>query len=207
MVITHHGGQSFKVSFGDTTLAFDPTSKASKTFDVAKFGADVALISMNHPDFNGVQEVTYGSKEPFVVSGPGEYEVGDVTVRGYGVETIYDKEKHFNTIYQVMLEGMNLVFLGALGDAAIDPKILSEFGDIDVLFVPVGGGDVVDVPAASKLATKLEAKVIIPMHYDKKALDAFLKEEGSKNGKPQEKLTLKRKDLSTLSGEIVVLAQ
>jgi len=205
MVITHHGGQSFKVSFGDTTLAFDPTSKKSKIFDAVKFGADVALISMNHPDFNGVAEVTYGDKKPFAVAGPGEYEVGDVTVRGYGVETVYDKEKHYNTIYQVMLEHMNLVFLGALSDPAIDPKILAELGDIDVLFVPVGGGDVIDVPAASKLATKLEAKVVIPMHYDKKALEAFLKEEGSNNAKPQDKLTLKRKDLATLSGEIVVL--
>ena len=204
MVITHHGGQCFKVSFGDTTLAFDPISKKSKQFTAVKFGADVALISMNHPDFNGVEEVTYGNKAPFAIKSPGEYEVDDVTVRGYGVATTYDKEKHYNTIYQVMLEGMNLVFLGALSDAAIDPKILSELGDIDVLFVPVGGGEVLDVPDASKLATKLEAKVVIPMHYDAKSLDAFLKEEGSK-ASAQEKFTLKPKDLTGLSGEIVVL--
>jgi len=207
MVITHHGGQCFKVSFGDTTLAFDPVSKKSKNFSPVKFGADVALVSVNHPDFNGVDEVTYGTKQPFVISSPGEYEVGDVTVRGYGIETIYDGEKHYNTLYQVTLEGMRLVFLGALSDSAIDPKILSELGDIDVLFVPVGGGDVMDVPAASKLATKLEAHAIIPMHYNKNALTAFLKEEGSQNGKPQDKLTLKRKDLTTMSGEIVVLKE
>ncbi len=27
MVITHHGGQCFKVTFGDLTLVFDPISK------------------------------------------------------------------------------------------------------------------------------------------------------------------------------------
>lgn len=98
-----------------------------------------------------------------------------------------------------------MVFLGALGDENIDPQILGELDDIDILFVPIGGGDVLDVPAASKLATKLEARCIIPMHYTDAALKAFLKEEGSDNGKPQEKLTVKKKDLLEMEGEIVVL--
>ncbi|MFT5850001.1 MAG: L-ascorbate metabolism protein UlaG (beta-lactamase superfamily), partial [Patiriisocius sp.] len=148
MVITHHGGQCFKVSFGDTTLAFDPISKKSK-LSAVKFGSDVAFISMNHPDFDGADQVAHGNKQPFVVDGPGEYEIGDVTARGYGVKTTYDKVERFNTIYQVSLEGMNIVFLGALGDPDIDPKILGELGDIDILFVPIGGGDVMEVPQAS----------------------------------------------------------
>lgn len=204
MVITHHGGQCFKVTHGDTTLAFDPISKKSKQSPV-KFGADVAFVSMHHPDFNGIDEVTYGARQPFVVNGPGEYEIGDVTARGFSVKTTYESEERYATIYQVHLEGMSIVFLGAIGSVDIDPQILGELSDIDVLFVPIGGGDVLDVAAASKLATKLEAKVIIPMHYDKKALEAFLKEEGSDNGKAVEKLTLKKKDLATMEGQIVVL--
>jgi L-ascorbate metabolism protein UlaG (beta-lactamase superfamily) len=205
MVITHHGGQCFKVSFGDTTIAFDPISKKSKLSPV-KFGADIAFISLKHPDMNGVEEVTYGTKEPVVVNGPGEYEVGEVTARGYGVETTYEDEKRYNTIYQVTLEGINMVFLGALGTEAIDPQILGELGDIDILFIPIGGGDVLDVPAASKLATKLEARCIIPMHYTDAALKAFLKEEGVDNGKPLEKLTVKKKDLLEMESDIVVLS-
>lgn len=204
MVITYHGGQCFKVSFGDTTLAFDPISKKS-TLSPVKFGSDVAFVSMNHQDFNGTDQVAHGTKQPFIVDGPGEYEVGDVTARGWGVKTTYDKKERFNTIYQVQLENMNMVFLGALGDPEIDPKILGELGDIDILFVPIGGGDVLEVPQASKLATKLEAKCILPMHYDKKALDAFLKEEGGSNGKPQDKLTIKKKDVSAMNTEVVVL--
>lgn len=204
MVITHHGGQCFKVSFGDTTLAFDPISKKSKLSPV-KFGSDVAFISMNHPDFNGAEQVAHGNKQPFVVDTPGEYEVGDVTARGYGVKTTYDKKEHYNTIYQVRLEDMNMVFLGALGEPEIDPKILSELGDIDILFVPIGGGDVLEVPQAAKLATKLEAKLVIPMHYDATSLKAFLKEQGSENGKPVEKLTLKRKDVAVMEGSVAVL--
>ncbi len=205
MVITHHGGQCFKITFGDVTLAFNPISKQSK-LPVVKFGSDVAFITMNHPDFNGAEQVALGSKEPFVVSGPGEYEIGTVTVRGFGVETIYDKKTHFNTIYQVRLEDMNIIFLGAVSTPEIDPKILGELGDIDILFVPIGGGDVLEVPQASKLAVKLEAKLVIPMHYDATALKAFLKEEGVEDVKPVDKLTLKKKDVSVMEGEVAVLS-
>ncbi len=204
MVITHHGAQCFKVSFGDTTIAFDPISKKSKLAPV-KFGADIAFISINHPDMNGADEVAFGAKQPFIVQGPGEYEVGEVTARGYGVPTMVGGVQKWNTIYQVSLEGINMVFLGALGNENIDPQVLGSLDDIDILFVPIGGGDVLDVPAASKLATKLEARCIIPMHYTDAALKAFLKEEGSETAKPQEKLTIKKKDLLEMESEIVIL--
>lgn len=204
MVISYHGGQCFKVSFGDTTLAFNPISKKSK-LEATKFGSDVAFVSLWHPDFNGVEQVTHGSKEPFLVDGPGEYEIGTVTARGFGVKTIYDKQDAFNTIFQVQLEEMNIVFLGALGDPDIDPKILGELSDIDILFLPIGGGDVLSVPQASKLAVKLEAKLIIPMQYDDAALKLFLKEEGEEGVKPVDKLTLKRKEVAALSGSIAIL--
>jgi L-ascorbate metabolism protein UlaG (beta-lactamase superfamily) len=204
MIITHHGGQCFKVSFGDTTLAFDPISKKSKLSPV-KFGSDAAFISMHHEDFNGAEQVAHGNKQPFVVHGPGEYEIGDITARGYGVKTTYDGVERYNTIYQVTLEGMNMVFLGALGEPDIDPKILGELGDIDILFIPIGGGDVLEVPQASKLAVKLEAKCVIPMHYNKTALAEFLKEESFAGAKPQDKLTLKKKDVNEMSGQVVVL--
>jgi Beta-lactamase superfamily domain len=205
MVITYHGSQFFKVSFGDTTLAFDPIAKQSKLPSV-KFGADIAFISLNHANFNGADQVTHGTKAPFVVQGPGEYEFGNVTARGYGVSTIYEGVERFNTIYQVRLEEINMVFLGALNTFEIDPKILGEFGDIDILFVPIGGGDVLDVPQASKLAVKLEAKLIIPMHYDAVALDAFLKEIGATDQSPVEKLTLKKKDVLEMEGAVRVLS-
>lgn len=204
MVITYHGGQCFKVSFGGTTIAFNPIAKKSK-LEAVKFGADAAFVSLWHPDFNGIEQVSHGSKQPFVVDGPGEYEIGQVTAHGFGVKTNYDKQDLYNTIYQVRLEEMNIVFLGALNNPEIDPKILGEFGDIDILFVPIGGGDVLEVPQASKLAVKLEARLIIPMHYDAAALKSFLKEEGNESLKPVDKLTLKRKDVHAMSGEVAVL--
>ncbi len=204
MVITHHGGQCFKVSFGSTTIAFNPIGKKSKLESV-KFGADAAFVTMWHPDFNGVENVAHGTKKPFVVDGPGEYEIGSVTARGFGIPTKYGKDDFINTIYQVRLEGINIIFLGSLSNPEIDPKILSEFGDVDIMFVPVGGGDVLEVPQASKLAVKLEARVIIPMQYDAEILKIFLKEEGKEGLAPVDKVTLKRKDVQEMSGEVIVL--
>lgn len=204
MVITYHGGQCFKVSFGNTTIAFDPIAKQSK-LESKKFGADVTFVSLWHPNFNGVEQMALGSKQPFVVAGPGEYEVGSVTARGFGVKTTYAGADHYNTLYQVRLEEINILFLGALSDPEIDPKILGEFGDIDILFVPIGGGDVLEVPQASKLAVKLEAKVIIPMHYEAAALAAFRKETGQ-TAAATDKFTIKRKDILALSGEVVILS-
>lgn len=204
MVITYHGGQCFKVSFGSTTIAFNPIAKKSKLESV-KFGSDAAFVTFWHPDFNGVEQVALGSKQPFLIDGPGEYEVGQVTAHGFGVATNYDKQDGFNTIYQVRLEGMNIIFLGALSNPDIDPKILGEFGDIDILFLPIGGGDVLEVPQASKLAVKLEARLVIPMHYDDVALKTFLKEESKEGLQAVDKLTLKRKDVHEMSGDVAVL--
>jgi L-ascorbate metabolism protein UlaG (beta-lactamase superfamily) len=205
MVITYHGGECFKVASGNTTLAFNPIAKESRKFAPVKFGVETVFVSMHHSDFNGIAQVTYGEKVPFVVSGPGEYEIGEVTARGFGMKTTYDDKELYNTIYQVMLEGINMVFLGALSSSIIDAKILEQFGDVDILFVPVGGDDVLDASSASSLGVKLEAHVIIPMHYDAAALEAFLKEEGVEDVKAEEKFTVKKKELLEREGDIVVL--
>ena len=206
MVISYHGGQSFKVSFGDTTLAFNPASKTSKLADAVKYGADAAFVTLWHQDFNGVDQVAHGTKQPFVANTPGEFEIGSVVARGFGVKTTYNSQETYNTIFQVRLEEMNMVFLGAISDPEIDPKILGELGNIDILFVPIGGGDVLEVPQAAKLANKLEAKLVIPMHYDKVALETFLKEESKDGLKPVDKLTIKRKEVGEMEGEVVVLS-
>jgi hypothetical protein len=98
MIITYHGGQSFKVVFGDTTLAFNPVSKQSKKYSPTKFGSNIALVSLWHPDYNGVEHVSLGDKKPFVIDGPGEYEVGAVTVRGHEVPVKFGGQNLFNTI-------------------------------------------------------------------------------------------------------------
>ena len=212
MIITFLGGESFKVSFGDTTLAFNPISKDSK-LATAKFGADIVLSSLNHPDMNGVDQVSFGEKKAFAITSPGEYEVKGVFIKGFGSESHYDgakvsSEKRINTIYAVSLEGMNICFLGALDQTELPKEADEGIDGVDILFVPIGGNGVLDPAKAYKLAVSLEPKLIIPMHYGdiggKDALKAFLKEAGE-NPKATTKLTLKKKDLEGKDAEVAVL--
>lgn len=212
MVITHHGGQCFKVTLGDLTLVFDPISKGG-TLPAVRFGADIALISRNHPDMNGTKEVALEDKEPFVISGPGEYEKEGVTVQGFLTKSGYglpkSEKEAMNTIYSVKLEGMTLVHLGALSEVELPLAAREGIEEVDILFVPVGGDGVLDAAEASKLATFLEPKVVIPMHWsgmgNAKALEAFLKEEGGE-AERVDKLTIKKKDVADKDGAILVIS-
>lgn len=211
MVITHHGGQCFKVTFGDLTLVFDPIAK-NASLPAVRFGADIALVSRNHPDMNGVEEVTYGDKVPFAVTGPGEYERQGIVIQGFLSKSKYGlkkgEEEAINTIYSVELEDMTLVHLGALADAELSKEARESIDEIDVLFVPVGGDGVLSAAKAQELAVSLEPKIIVPMHWsgigEPKSLEAFLKEAGNGSEKV-DKLTLKKKDLIGRDGSIIVI--
>jgi len=213
MVITYLGADFFKVQFGDITIAVNPISKESKLAQ-ARFGADIALVSANHPDLDGVDLVSHGDKKPFVISGPGEYEIQGVFIKGLPSTTTYGQSKGIaqliNSIYTVSLENMNLCFLGVLDSEKLPAETVEELDEIDVLFVPIGGDGVLAPAAAYKLAVSLEPKIIIPTHYGdvgaKDALKAFLKEAGE-SPKAEEKLTLKKKDLEGKEADIIVLAR
>lgn len=209
MIITHHKGEFIKVSVGDTTLAFNPISKKSK-LPVTRFGADVALVSLNHPDTNGVEEVTRNAKELFVIDGPGEYEARGVFVKGVASKSKYDGKELINTMYAVQMEDINLLFLGALSEEKPNHTIVDDMESVDILFVPIGNEGVLAPDKAHALAVSFEAKIIIPIHYDgvgiKGALKTFLSEAGEEAIKPIEKLAIKKKDVEGKNGEIVVLA-
>jgi len=209
MIISYQGAQSFKVQFGDTVLAFDPISKASK-LKTGSFGADIALISVNHPDMNGGEQASRGEKEAFVVKGAGEYEIQGVFIKGLPSVSKYgskDGEKKINTIYTVNLENMNLCFLGALSDVNVPNETKAELENIDILFVPISGEGVLNSSEAYKFAVSLEPSIIIPMNFDERSLKSFLKEGGDESIKGVEKLTIKKKDLEGKEGEIVVLSE
>jgi L-ascorbate metabolism protein UlaG (beta-lactamase superfamily) len=211
MVITHHGGQCFKVAFGDITLAFDPIGKGG-SLPAVRFGADIALVSRSHTDMNGIDQVQNSDKNTFVINGPGEYEKSGVTVQGFLTKSEYALPKGVgnvtNTIYSVKLEGMTIVHLGALSDTTLPHDAKESIEEIDVLFIPVGGDGVLSASEASALATFLEPKVIIPMHWsgmgEAKSLEAFIKEQGGGEERV-DKLTLKKKDVNEKDGAIIIV--
>lgn len=207
MVISYYGAECFKIQFGDLVLAFNPPGKGS-SYKAPKFGADVAFMSASHVDLNGVENVSFGERKPFVIQGVGEYELKGITVRGFASTTLYGGEKRNNTIYKVSLEGMTLVFLGVLGDAALPPAVKSALEGADILFIPIGGDGVLAPDNAYKLSVALEPSLIVPMHFGKegsKELTHFLKECGAEKTAPVEKLTLKKKDVEGKEGEVVIL--
>ena len=212
MVITYGGLEFFKVQSGNLTIVFNPVSKESKLkITPPRFKADIALVSLNNPDFNGVQSLSgKDDKETFVIDGPGEYEVQDVFVKGFQTVSNYGGKESINTVYKVIMEGINICFLCALGDKNIDDKILGEIDDTEILFIPIGGDEVLSASEAYKLAVKIAPNVIIPTHFDvssdKNALSKFLKEEGVNKVAPLDKLTTKKSLLATQSGEIIVLS-
>ncbi len=208
MIITYNGAESFKVQAGNFILAFNPISKKSK-FKPTRFGADAVCVSVNHPDFNGTEQTESKGKNLFVADGPGEYEIAGVFIKGFETLSKYGGEEKINTIYSVKLDKINLGFLGALSANGIEGELRESLNTIDILFVPIGGGDVLDAEQAYKLSVKLGAKIIIPMCYDgageTDALKKFLKESGVENLKAVEKLTVKKSDLENKTGEVIVL--
>ena len=205
MIITYFGKQFFKIQQGDMVLAFNPVSKSSKTGISAHFGADIAFVSTNHSDYNGVEQLSHGDRAPFVISGPGDYEVKDVFVKGVMSNAQIANKKYINTIYLLTVDGIDIVFLGALSDIEISKESREAIEEPDILFVPVGGKSVLDAKQAAKLASSLEPKMIIPMDYDNSSLKLFLKEIGEEKAEVVDKLTLKRKELEGKEGEVVVL--
>ena len=64
---------------------------------------------------------------------------------------------------------------------------------------------------ANKVANAIEPKIIIPMDYSKgrmkDALKMFLKESSEGNVEPIEKLTIRRKEIESKEGDVIVLAE
>lgn len=204
MIITYHGLEFFKVQQGDTTIALNPVGKESK-HGGARFGADIAFVTTLHEDMHGADAVTRGDKAPFVVHGPGEYEWGGIRARGVHTGTSYGGRTR-NTAYRICIEDVRLGFLGAIDSIDLSEDAQEALENIDILFVPIGGNGVLAPAHAQKLAVMLEPKVIIPMHYDDdKTLATFLKEMGSEDVTPIDKLVTKAKDLAGKEGDVIVL--
>ncbi|MFA5773188.1 MAG: MBL fold metallo-hydrolase [Candidatus Paceibacterota bacterium] len=207
MIITYLGKQFFKIGQGSLTVAFNPISKDSKFSSLAShFGSDIALSTVNHPDYNGFDNVSHGDTIPFEINGPGDYEIKDIFIKGVMTETTLSGKKYINTIYSLSIENISLCFLGAIMDEKLSSAVLGQIGTPDILFIPIGNNELLSPIEAYKLAVTLEPKIIIPMDYDEKTLKAFLKEAGQEKVVPIEKLTIKAKELASREGEIVVLS-
>ena len=148
------------------------------------------------------------NNERFVISGPGEYEVKEVFIRGIALSS---EKGLIKTAYWILMENIKLAYLGEIAKKEIKPEVVDFFGGVDILLVPVGGQGMLDSESAVGFINQIEPKVVIPMYYKipklkRRAggLEEFLKEMGSK-AQAEEKLLIKAKDLNFKEMKIIPL--
>jgi hypothetical protein len=206
MIITYHGNHFIKLVYGDTTVAVNPPD-LSEDKKASRFGANVAISSTLEPLMHGIDTVTYGGKTPFVVDGPGEYEVGDVFVRGFLTKKKKDSNDALNTAYVIRLDDMQVVCLGDVtGKDLLSSSMREAVESADIVIVPVVEGGSLAPGDAYGLARSLGAKIIIPVGYTDESLQTFLKEGGGASDTTN-KATLKQKDLTDRDADIVVVTK
>lgn len=207
MDITSLGHSSFRIKGKSTTLVTDPFDSAFVGLKFPKhISSDIVTVSHGHKDHSAVSHIE-GS--PFVVNGPGEYEVKGVGI--VGVFSYHDAEKkERNTIYRFEMDDLNIVHLGDLG-VMLTSEEIDTLNGIDILFIPVGGVYTIDATQAAKIISEIDPSIIIPMHYQRPGLkfdlapvSAFLKEMGQETVTAQSKLTISKAKLPEQK-QIIVL--
>ena len=171
-------------------------------------------LSLQVTDLAGTPAKQIKQGEPFLIEGPGEFEVKGVFIKG--ISAFHDdsqgKERGRITIYTIETEGMKFCHLGDLGQSQLTDEQLEELGSVDVLMIPIGGTYTISSQEASKIISQIEPKIVIPMHYQlphlKLKLDdvkKFLKVMGKNSIMPQEKLQVKQNALPKEGMEIAIL--
>jgi len=119
--------------------------------------ADVATVSHEHFDHNNVAAIR------------GNPQVVRETTTIEGIEfkqipTQHGAEMSENRVFIFEIDGIKLCHCGDIGNVLTDRQATS-IGKVDVLFVPVGGTYTADALSATKIYERLNARIVIPMHF------------------------------------------
>lgn len=216
MEIKYFGHSCFLMRGKTATVLTDPFSE-DVGLKLPKTTADVVTISHHHFDHDNLSAVkgTAARPEPFVVDGPGEYEVSGIFI--YGYPSFHDDKEGTlrgkNTIYSINIDGIIIAHLGDLGEKLTD-KLREELSGVDILLLPVGGFYTIGVKEATEIVGQIEPKIVIPMHYrlpgtrikEIEPVETFLKEMAV-SVEPVEKLVISQDKLPTERQTIVLHAR
>lgn len=144
-----------------------------------KIKGDVVTISHDAPGHNYATAV---SGVQHSLDGPGEYEIGNVFITG--IVTKSAARSSNNVIFLFDFGGLKVAHLGDLDKVPTQTEI-EALEEVNVLLLPVGGGNSLNAAQASELVSMLEPNIVVPMHYklpglnfELDELDRFLKEMG-----------------------------
>ncbi len=209
MEITWFGKACFRLRGRSNSVLIDPFAP-EEGYRLPRMSASLVTVSHDDPGHNYVR---IGRDSPYVIQGPGEYEVGGVFV--IGVATYHDDkqgtERGKNTAYLIEYEDMAICHLGDLGHLPSQEQI-EELDGIDILMIPVGGKEVLTPARAAEVVNLLEPKLVIPMRYRIPDMDRelgtvtrFLSEMNAQEAEPQEALRVTASQLPE-DTQVVVLA-
>ncbi len=128
-----------------------------------KESADIVTISHGHGDHNNAASI---KGNPQVLNTPGSQKIRNVEIRGYASyhDSNKGKQRGNNVIFGFKIDGITLCHLGDLGHS-LDDKTVSDIGQVDILFIPVGGFFTIDATTATGVINAIKPRVIIPMHF------------------------------------------
>ena len=203
MYITWYGQSCFRIQNAQQNVLIDPYGPRKAGLRGPNFGATITILT-NPEDKKSIKK---DSKENFLVTSPGEYEISGIFVYG----TFFIRKNKNLTVYQVEIDNVRFGILGEI-NSSLASEELENLDGIDVLFVPIGGGDMIGPEKAVEIINSIEPKIIIPCCYNIPkikiklgSLEKFLGEMGIKKVEKLPKLTLRRNDLSSEETKIVVL--
>jgi L-ascorbate metabolism protein UlaG (beta-lactamase superfamily) len=175
MQVEWYGQSAFRLTGADATVFVDPFGEvppaaASRGIEfgyppIEGVEADLLLVTHEHFDHNAVDVV--GGSPAVLRSTAGRLEspLGEVVA----VASEHDREagtaRGPNTIFRFELDGMTVCHFGDFGQSALRDEQAEAIGSVDMLFVPVGAGPTIGPQDAAAIASRLEARWIVPMHY------------------------------------------
>ena len=165
MYIRWHGHACFEISDENITLVTDPHDGKSIGIKPPIVKADIVLVSHDHFDHNSIRTVE-GPNTEVIRSRPDGEPVRGIEVRSH--QTYHDdmegEKRGVNNIFNFKMKGINFCHLGDLGHV-IDDKTAEMLKPVDILFIPVGNVFTINGISAWKVISKIEPRVIVPMHY------------------------------------------
>jgi L-ascorbate metabolism protein UlaG (beta-lactamase superfamily) len=208
MEITWLGHSCFLIKGKEKTVILDPYHP-DFGYRLGEPEADIVTVSHFHTGHDYIAGVI---NEPKQIKSPGEYEIGGTFITG--VATFHDDRKGSlrgkNTIYIIEMDGITLCHLGDLGHP-LNPNLIEEIGDIDIIFLPVGEVSTIPIDTAAEIVRQLEPDIVIPMHYKTEAfagdlspVDKFLDKMRIRDLETRPKLSVTSSSLPSSTQTIVL---